>query len=127
MFKRSQAPLPPPTAPTFAQILEDLETFQSEKAPLEQTRTFDISGGGNMSTESSQNTSSSSGAAPVTNVNEWWKTFETFQSDVQHLKHIRREFKQARAELNEANADVVHHSERMKQQIAEALAKVEDC
>lgn len=117
--------MPPPTAPTFAQILEDLETFQSEKPPLEHTRTFDVSGV-NTSTENSQNSSSSSGAASVTNVNEWWKTFETFQSDVRDLKHIRREFKQARTELNEANADIIQHSERMKQQIAEAVAKVED-
>lgn len=124
MFKRTQAPLPPPAAPTFAQILEDLETFQSEKPPLEQTRTFITSG--NTSTESSQNTSSSSGTASVTNVNEWWKTFETFQSDVQHLKHIRREFNQTSADLNEANADIVQQAERMKQQIAEALAKVEE-
>lgn len=116
MFKRPQAPSPPPTAPTFAQILDDLESFQSEKPPLEQTRTLDVSLG----------TSSSSGAESVANINEWWKTFETFQSDVRHLKHIRREFKQARAELIEANADIVKHSEHMKQQIAEALAKAED-
>lgn len=103
-------------------MLVDLETFQSEKPPLEQTRTFDAIGA-NTSTESSPNNSSS--VAAVTNVNEWWKTFETFQSDVQYLKQIRREFKQARTELDEANADIVQHSERMKQQIAEALAKIE--
>lgn len=120
MFGRSKTQLTPPTPPTFAQILEDMETFQVEKPIVEKVRTYDAHNFSGGDTSSSFNTS------VTNNVNEWWKTFETFQCDVHDMKQIRRDFRSAKQELSAANTQIQSQSDRIKADIEKAIRIVEE-
>lgn len=120
MFRKSKPKLSPPAPPTIEQILEDLETFQVEKPEIEKIRTYNHQP---LSANSSQS-GSTSGDTNDEAVSEWWKTFETFQSDIHDLHKLRRNFKLAKNEMIEASDSIISKSNEIKKEISEALSNV---
>lgn len=119
MFRKAKPKLSPPSPPTIEQILEDLETFQVEKPDIEKIRSY------NPSTQNSQSVGSPTEINAET-VAEWWKTFETFQTDIHDLHKMRRNFNIAKNELSEASNAISSKSNKIKEKIDKSLANVRE-
>jgi len=107
MFKKPKAELKPPTPPTFSQILEDMETFLVEKAPIEKVRTLP-----NPATnlEGTSNTS-------CNDVENWWKVFETFYSDNEDLQNVRRKIIASQKLLEDTQREINEKTDSIQYEI----------
>lgn len=84
MFRRSKDDQNPPKPQTFAQMVEDLDTFEVERVPVV-VRTLKADA---ISVETGDNNNEDIRDA---NLAQWWDAFETFQTDVQEMHKLRRE------------------------------------
>lgn len=120
MFRRSKDnKLSPPEAPTFAQILEDLNTFEVERPIAAEVRTLESSTTGSPTTAHSN-----PAATRDANLTEWWSTFDTFRMDVQDLHRLRRKILASKEELVMANQEVVSRVAEAKHQIKTGIESV---
>lgn len=125
----------PPAAPTFEQILEDLETFEVERPELEPMRTLEtqtstVSSNCNTTTDNDDDdrrNSSSKLPVPVASGNpeqlmaQWLRTFDTFRADVQELHRLRRELQLCRADLTDRGQTIADEMEAIERRVTEAL------
>lgn len=111
MFKKAKAELKPPKPPTFAQILEDMETFLVEKPAIEKVRTLPNS---TTNPEGNSNTS-------CNDVEMWWKVFETFYSDNEDLQNVRRKINASQKLLEEKKKEITDKTDSIQQEIDVAL------
>lgn len=107
MFKRSKAELTPPKPPTFAEILEDMETFLVEKPPIERVRSL-------PSTPSTD-------ANTKIDLENWWKVFETFYADNEDLQSVRRKIIACQKELEESKKEIKDKTDSIQNEIDVAL------
>lgn len=118
MFRRSKDKLSPPEPPTFAQILEDLNTFEIERPINTEVRSLEIP------TSSASHSNDTTAATRDATFTKWWSAFETFRSDVQDLHRLRRKILSAKEELVKANDEVVYKVDEAKRHIKEAIESV---
>ncbi|XP_059619374.1 uncharacterized protein LOC132263570 [Phlebotomus argentipes] len=101
MFKK----LPPaPPMLSLEEILADMETFKAEKPEVPETRCL----------EETENVS----------LDDWWKLFETFLKDVEHLKDVRTRLEELRNHLQEKNHRIKAKSAEIHEQIDKNLEEV---
>lgn len=112
MFKKTKAELKPPQPPTFAQILEDMETFLVEKPPIEKVRTLP---------SSSTNPETNPNNYTCNDVENWWKVFETFYSDNEDLQNVRRKIIASQKLLDEAKKEINDKTDSIQHEIDVAL------
>ena len=94
MFRRRKPQLSPPLPPVFSDILQDLETFEIEKN-IEEIRQFEpssdspASNTSNSSSSFSDQANSSASNIYKKDLENWWKAFETFTSDIHiYIKYV---------------------------------------
>lgn len=108
MFKHSKKLNPPPKPITVEQVLSDLETFAVPKKETVPTRYIspndpDIE-------------------------NEWWKLFETFIEDVDHLKRIQDSLDTTKDRLTEKRKEtnqVVNKLDEEMKNLKDFIDKIE--
>lgn len=108
MFKKTVAELKPPKPPTFAQILEDMETFLVEKPPIEKVRTLPTA---NLEENSKSSCS----------IDDWWKVFETFYSDNEDLQTVRRKITASQTLLGCSKKEITDKIDSIQCEIDKAL------
>ncbi|XP_037025563.1 uncharacterized protein LOC119066948 [Bradysia coprophila] len=111
MFRKTKAELKPPQPPTFASILEDMETFLVEKPPIEKVRTLP-SASENAEVNSNSNRN---------NLEDWWKVFETFYSDNEDLQNVRRRLNASQKLLEDQKKEITEKTDEIQQDIDLAL------
>lgn len=116
MFRRSKDALSPPKPPTFAQMLEDLTTFEVERPVPDEVRTIEP--------DAMLISTNNEAAARDANLTQWWNAFETFRTDVQELHKLRRKLIASKNDLVEANDEVAKQIGEVKQKIEDALNSV---
>lgn len=110
MFKKSKPELKPPKPPTFAQVLEDMETFLVEKPPIEKVRTLPTA------------TNPDGNSNIISNdVEHWWKVFETFCSDNDDLQNVRRKILASQKLLDDTKREINEATDSIQREIDEAL------
>lgn len=130
MFRRSKPQHIAPAAPTFEQILEDLETFEVERPEHKPTRTLEkeTSASDNTSNTSSQtdvdddDSKNSSGSAnPEHLMAQWLRTFATFRADVQELHRLRRQLQLCTADLSDQGQAIADELKAIERRVSDAL------
>lgn len=110
MFKKAKTELQPPKPPTFAHIIEDMETFLVEKPPTEKVRTLP-----------SSSTIEGNATNSCNDVENWWKVFETFCSDNEDLQVVRRRIIASQKLLNETQKEINEKTDSIQREIDVAL------
>lgn len=112
MFKRNKSKLTPPAPPSLEEILEDLQIFRIERPPttVQPVRS--------LSTDSLSYTNTSLDVA------EWWKLFQTFQSDVASLEILQKKLMIVKNVLDTENHELREKIDLILTEIDEALDKV---
>lgn len=111
MFKNAKTELKPPKPPTFAQILEDMETFLVEKPPIEKVRVLTSS-----TTNLDGNPNNS-----CNDLDMWWKVFETFYSDNEDLQSVRRKIIASQKLLDDKKMEINDKTNSIQHEIDVAL------
>ncbi|XP_055681816.1 uncharacterized protein LOC129789192 [Lutzomyia longipalpis] len=86
------------------EILEDMETFRAEKLENPDVRRL-------QEPES-------------TSLEEWWKLFETFQRDVEHMKDIRVRLEELKTHLREKSKKIREQSNEIHEEIEKNLEEI---
>lgn len=137
MFRRSNksqhiAPAPP----TFQQILEDLETFEVERAEHEPLRCLDatddvsVAASANQHSTTDENVTNAPAATPVADAEAqesserlalWWRTFTTFRHDVNELHRYRRQLQVYEADLIDTRDGIDTELQGLRRRVEDAL------
>lgn len=123
MFRRSKDKLTPPEPPTFAQILEDLNTFEVERPIAAEVRTLvEATTASNIVATTQQNNNTA--ATRDANLTKWWSAFETFRTDVEDLHRLRRKILSAQQDLVDINDEVDNQVSEARRKIDTAIESV---
>lgn len=131
MFRRSKPQHNAPAAPTFEQILEDLDTFEIEKPELEPVRSLHTitSGKNELNQELPVDDEANSSALPSKldasqqQMGPWLRTFETFRTDVSALHILRRQLQMGKTELQESRQGIHTELDDLRRRVTDALGK----
>lgn len=132
MFSRkSKLDKDPPSPPTKAEILEDLETFSLHNINLsklhkrfgEETLGADSTLNTPLNATETVKTEKRDGKESERQLGEWWDTFEKFLSDIDRLEIYQRQFDAKKTNLAKLDETIGLMADDIQTRITDSLEK----